>query len=898
MTDSLIPLAPDDRVYLISLAIDTLGQTTDLATARRLTDLGYLIDAGDVTPEAARDFFELVERYGPSGDGPISFAGRSHLARALAQLAPHALRLAGGLGRLRLALLRHEGPSTLAREKVFPPFKMHVMRDGHSCEITVELWTYAEAEARLPNEIWHEMQHHTNDTGSVFVAMDGDTVVAVSVNKLDNFITNIATLKPYEGTLVLNGGRLEKFEDAYSRIGICFILARLQFMENLGLTTNRNDAAPLLVNIQLSRRIFESWQYFAGIPDSPEQTQLRQAGIITYGFALKVKESAIKAQLLLPIVSGHPAAQNPQPATMIPWESDAVYEVLKKLSPDYLARVLSFFMSQYQWLAHFFDVLRASAKFAEWPQGVRTELLAFESTANPVMRAAEQFQSLGRDDDALLSHRYLLERLENMAALKDVLCALEPLAPMAPLVAEADPQTMGKLLRDGDHEPHLVYLRLGVPSWVSWQARLSVIASYLQTYPRVHVVVDVKEAYVHLLDEILREMGMVRPEHTEHIVLIDSSQAGDKHPPQWARDAVLYMEPQEGPPVAVLRKATGVEFSGLISCMDAVGIPHGEDDGSYPDAGNIVMGSDFALVGISEALLSARFNHLQPELREQLLDQWAKRVGRKIIFVGDPLQGQALYHLDLYMSVLPNDTIVVTDFRLGWDWLKSLQPSQLDNLRSEYFATIAAPSQILENHFTSTAGLQNWWPNFLVDLQKNDAALMAYVEEIFLPHVQGLIDREIASLQSLGFRVERVMGFPLPSVVGGLTFNNATQHRKVDGTPVLHVPSAGKTVDAKVHGAFRAAGFGGDIVEVPGVIDSQLVLAGGPQCMTTVTPMMKPAAEEAAVAATDLEPATDTPPDDSVMTTDAPTLHNDPHWHHSPAAGSHGVSRAVRFTRL
>lgn len=904
MTDSPIPLSHDDRVYLASLAIDALDRIADPALVRRLTDLGQVIDAGDLTPEAARDFFALVERYGLNGDATISFTGRPRLARALAQLAPHghpephALRLAGGLGRLRLALLRHEGPSTLAREKVFPPFKMHVLREGNSCEITVELWTYAEAEARLPNEIWYEMQHHTNDTGSVFVAMDGDTVVAVSVNRLVEFSTNNSKQKVYEGLPVIKGERLEKFEDAYSDVGICLILARLKFMENLGFTTNRNHAAPLLTNIQLSARIWKSWQRFAGIPDSPEQTTLRQSGIITYGFALKLRESAIKAHRLAPIVKKQPPEV--RQATMIPWESDAVYEVLNKLSPDYLARALSFFMSQYQWLAHFFDVLRASPKFAGWPQALKTELLTFETMANPVMRAAEQFQSLGRDDDAVRSHRYLLERLENMAALKDVLRALEPLAPSTPLVLvrEANPSALGKLLRDGDHEPHLVYLRLGVPSRVSWQARLSVIASYVQTYPRVHVVVDVKAAYAPLLDAILTEMGMVRPEHTDHIVLIDSSQTGDKHPPQWARDAVLYMEPRKGPPVAVLRKATGVEFSGLVSCMVAVGIPHGEDDGSYPDAGNIVMGNDFALVGISEVLLSARFNHLQPELREQLLDQWATQLGRKIIFVGDPLQGQALYHLDLYMTVLPNDTIVVTDFRLGWDWLRSLSHDEIKNLRKEYFATTTALGDVLEKHFRSSNDLHDWWPRFLTDFQNGDQGLIAFVEEVFLPHVQGMIDGEIAALRSLGFKVERVMGFPLPSVTGGLTFNNATQHRKADGTPVMHLPSAGKTVDAKVHGAFRAAGFGGDIVEVPGVIDSQLVLAGGPQCMTTVTPMMTPDAEEAVAAAKDLEPATDTLPDDSVMTTDAPTLHNAPHWHLTPAAGSHGVSHAGRFTRL
>lgn len=313
MTEPHIPLAADDRVYLASMAIDALDRIADPALVQRLTDLGHLIDAGDWTPTAARDFFELVERYGLNGDGTISFAGRSRLARALAQLAPHghpephALRLAGGLGRLRLALLRHEGPTTLAREKVFPPFKMHVLREGNSCEITVELWTYAEAEARLPNEIWYEMQHHTNDTGSVFVAMDGDTVVAVSVNRLVEFSTNNSKQKVYEGLPVIKGERLEKFEDAYSGVGICLILARLKFMENLGFTTNRNHAAPLLTNIQLSARIWKSWQRFAGIPDSPEQTTLRQSGIITYGFALKLRESAIKAHRLSPVVRSHPA---------------------------------------------------------------------------------------------------------------------------------------------------------------------------------------------------------------------------------------------------------------------------------------------------------------------------------------------------------------------------------------------------------------------------------------------------------------------------------------------------------------------------------------------------------------------------------------------------------------
>lgn len=280
------------------------------------------------------------------------------------------------------------------------------------------------------------------------------------------------------------------------------------------------------------------------------------------------------------------------------------------------------------------------------------------------------------------------------------------------------------------------------------------------------------------------------------------------------------------------------------------------------------------------------------------MDEWASQLGRKIVVVGDPLQGQALYHLDLYMTVLPNDTIVVTDFRLGWDWLRSLSPDEIKNLREEYLATTSGLRDILEKHFRLSNDHYDWWPRFLTDFQNGDQGLIAYVEEVFLPHVQRMIDGEIRALRSLGFRVERVMGFPLPSVTGGLTFNNATQHRRANGTPVMHMPSAGKTVDAKVRGAFRAAGFGGDIVDVPGVIDSQLVLAGGPQCMTTVTPMIKPAEKKVVVAAKDLEPSTDTLPDDSAMTMAAPETHNDPHWHHTPAAGSHGVSRAVRFTRL
>lgn len=563
MTDSAHQLAFDDRVYLTSMLIEMRNRATpdDLQALDRLASL---VESASLPAAVAVDFFAMADRYGPT-----TFEHRSRLGRTLAKLAPfvfpvsHMLRLAQGMSPFRLELLSREGPYILPREQVFPPFAIIAKKNGEPCAMTIELLTYEEAEAKLPQEIWFDIGNYAAESDFIFVAKDGDTVVGVSIN----------SLKHHGNLAVLNGNRSEKFESEYGMISVCFMIARLCLMENLGLTVGRGYDEPLLANIRVGKKLWQHWFRFAGEMDNLMQQFLIRDGIVTHGLALKLREAAVKAKLLQPVLHGQPMAQNPQPAMMIPWESDAVYEVLNKLSPDYLARALTFFMTNYSWLTLLCQQLKNSPRFAELPPNVKSELLAYDITANPVMRAAKQFQELGRDDDALLSHRNLLERLGNMAALMDVLHALEPLAPPTPLVTEANPQAPGKLLRDGDYEPDLVYLSLALPSRVSWQARLNVIASYMQTYPRMHVVVDVRMKYAPLLNAILRKMGVVRSEHTEHIVLIDSSETGDKHPPQWARDAVLYMEPQEGPPFAVLRKATGAEFSGLRNCMDTVGIP-------------------------------------------------------------------------------------------------------------------------------------------------------------------------------------------------------------------------------------------------------------------------------------------------------------------------------------
>ncbi len=246
------------------------------------------------------------------------------------------------------------------------------------------------------------------------------------------------------------------------------------------------------------------------------------------------------------------------------------------------------------------------------------------------------------------------------------------------------------------------------------------------------------------------------------------------------------------------------------------------------EGGQYLHGSEVVLVGIDELSKYADKTNLhicEKADREQALQDFADGLGKRVVFVGDLVNGQALYHLDVYMTLLPDGTVTVTDFRTGFDFLKNLKPADLNEMMDRYSQEMV----VFEEN-------TDWGDSFYLPLlrdRKKNGPLWQRTEK-WASFIQQAIDREAAQLEQVGFSVRRVPGFPFLTNVGGLSYANVNFHETPIGETVMMMPSYDPRLDAKAIEAYRQAGYAGEIIPVSGMPDMPLKYGGAVRCMTVV----------------------------------------------------------------
>lgn len=454
--------------------------------------------------------------------------------------------------------------------------------------------------------------------------------------------------------------------------------------------------------------------------------------------------------------------------------------------------------------------------------------------------AADRFQSLASQMVASIKKRPQVSN-KAAAAFQPVEALLpeikiEPLLKMvAPYVSadvfEATPSSGTQTaLPDAGRKMGLVLLGFPHPEHGHWFDRLGLVQSYLQNYQAVDVLISVEGIHLPQLVRLLDANLSSSQKNRLHFATFP----GTDEPTDafWVRDGFMITQNNQG------RSTVWVSKDLLLRCpnaAEALGQSVRGEVQSIPfkayEGGQFLRGKDVVLIGID--MIAAQFDGmaLSVENLRKTTQQMANWLGQKVIVVGDTLQGQALYHLDLYMTFLPDGTLAVSDFIAGLAYLESLGPDDFARWRADY---LTRQSKVKTAGIISDELQKDAFLAVVGGLENRDGPLWLLLRK-WAPTIQAKIDQETKRLEALGLKIKKIPAFGLPFMSGGLAANNVTIHPNEEEVQVLTAPSLSSDADAFIERAYRGAGFDGQVSFAPYMAHALLKNGGACRCLTLMT---------------------------------------------------------------
>jgi hypothetical protein len=433
----------------------------------------------------------------------------------------------------------------------------------------------------------------------------------------------------------------------------------------------------------------------------------------------------------------------------------------------------------------------------------------------------------------------MLEALADMRYLLPMRTAFLDEVRTTPVLASPIGAVKAVAVSDIGKRPGHVFIAMdnigNYPKRLSSIARLEFIRAQLREFPQTPVVLSIDADQVSYILGLLKRH--LEPEQLKLISFIvrpfPNPKIKSDPRTSWGRDGFLLFEEADG---KLVLKAPEVYLQLAPHVFRAFGELIGARPERLPlkkfEGGNHLVGEDVVLVGNNELAKNLDFVAYDPAALEQAARKYATEMGKDVLFMGDPIIGQALHHDDLYTTMLPDGQLMVTDYRRGLDQLLDLTDADWDSLIRQHRENVERWVPELSEQeeefdlFESLAAR--------IRPASRDEAFMQ-VLETWTEGMSATIDREIKLIEATGRQVKRMPGYLIPGVGGGMGYANVVIEQE-DDSNVMFVPGYGSELDEEAVKSFRDAGYQGRVVLVPGMISSALLCGGTNRCVSFVAP--------------------------------------------------------------